>query len=175
MVRLKPFLVVAQLCLAICFSGTTALAQGLVLNLPEDRVSVEYEGTLTQATSVDDQSPLSWNCELTIKSVGREDAVFEGKVQPCRWVEIKTLTGKAGAAGIDPGPDPETALQSARAVALIRRELQALPARLREPLILCAIEGLSQDAAAELLGVSRKAIETRIYRARQKLSALLEG
>lgn len=75
----------------------------------------------------------------------------------------------------DPGPDPETALQSARAVALIRRELQALPARLREPLILCAIEGLSQDAAAELLGVSRKAIETRIYRARQKLSALLEG
>lgn len=75
----------------------------------------------------------------------------------------------------DPAPDPEAALQSARAVAVIRREVQALPPRLREPLILCAIEGLSQDEAAELLGVSRKAIETRIYRARQKLSALLEG
>jgi RNA polymerase sigma-70 factor (ECF subfamily) len=75
----------------------------------------------------------------------------------------------------DPSPDPETALQSARAVCHIRREVQALPARLREPLVLCAIEGMSQDEAAELLGVSRKAIETRIYRARQKLSQLLEG
>ena len=75
----------------------------------------------------------------------------------------------------DPSPDPEQALGSARAVRRIRHEVQALPARLREPLILCAIEGMSQDEAAQVLGVSRKAIETRIYRARQKLSALLEG
>lgn len=75
----------------------------------------------------------------------------------------------------DSAPDPEATLQSDRAVGRIRREVQALPARLREPLILCAIEGMSQDEAAKLLGVSRKTIETRIYRARQKLSALLEG
>lgn len=75
----------------------------------------------------------------------------------------------------DPALDPEAVLHSARAVSHIRGEVQALPARLREPLILCAIEGMSQDEAAELLGVSRKAIETRIYRARQKLSILLEG
>jgi RNA polymerase sigma factor CnrH len=75
----------------------------------------------------------------------------------------------------DPGPDPEAALQSDIALEHIHREVQALPARLREPLILCAIEGMSQDEAALLLGVSRKTIETRIYRARQKLSALLEG
>ena len=75
----------------------------------------------------------------------------------------------------DPSPDPEQALGSARAVSRIRREVQALPSRLREPLILCAIEGMSQDEAAQVLEVSRKAIETRIYRARQKLSALLEG
>jgi RNA polymerase sigma factor (sigma-70 family) len=75
----------------------------------------------------------------------------------------------------DPVADPEAALHSASAVAHIRREVQALPAKLREPLILCAIEGMGQDEAAQLLGVSRKTIETRIYRARQKLSALLEG
>lgn len=75
----------------------------------------------------------------------------------------------------DSAPDPEAALQSARAVGRIRKEVQALPSRLREPLILCAIEGISQDEAAMLLGVSRKTIETRIYRARQKLSAALEG
>lgn len=85
-------------------ASPSAEAQGLIFNLPEDGSAVEYEGTLTQATGPDDQAPLSWTCELSIKSVGREDAEFEGIVQPCRWIEIKTLTGKAGAAGIDPGP-----------------------------------------------------------------------
>ncbi len=83
---------------------SSAKAQGLIFNLPEDGTAVEYEGTLTQATGPDDQEPLSWTCELSIKSVGSEDAEYEGQVQPCRWIEIKTLTGKAGAAGIDPGP-----------------------------------------------------------------------
>lgn len=75
----------------------------------------------------------------------------------------------------DLAPDPEGALGSAREVAAIRAAIAALPAQLKEPLILCAIEGLSQDEAAEVLGTSRKAVETRIYRARQKLSVLLEG
>lgn len=75
----------------------------------------------------------------------------------------------------DGGPDPEAALGSSREVARIRAAIAALPAQLKDPLLLCAIEGLSQDEAAQVLNVSRKAIETRIYRARQKLSAVLEG
>ena len=75
----------------------------------------------------------------------------------------------------DTALNPEAALQSAAAVAHIQRAIQDLPANLKEPLILCAIEGMGQDEAAAVLGVSRKTIETRIYRARQKLSALLEG
>jgi len=75
----------------------------------------------------------------------------------------------------DLAPDPEGVLGSAGEVAAIRAAIAALPAQLKEPLILCAIEGLSQDEAAEVIGTSRKAIETRIYRARQKLSVLLEG
>ena len=75
----------------------------------------------------------------------------------------------------DPELDPEASLSSAREVARIEAALAALPAQLKEPLILCTIEGLGQDAAAALLGVSRKTVETRIYRARQKLSAALEG
>ena len=90
---------------AILWTGAPrATAQGLIFHLPEDGKGVEYEGTLTQATGPDDQAPLTWTCELSIKSVGREEAEFEGKIQPCRWIEIKTLTGTAGAAGIDPGP-----------------------------------------------------------------------
>lgn len=75
----------------------------------------------------------------------------------------------------DHGPDPEAALVAADEVARIRRAIAALPANLKEPLLLCALEGLSQDEAATVLGTSRKAIETRIYRARKKLSDLLKG
>lgn len=75
----------------------------------------------------------------------------------------------------DSAPDPEGALYSARQVARIRAAIAALPAQLKEPLILCAIEGLGQDEAAAILGTSRKAVETRIYRARRKLSELLKG
>jgi RNA polymerase sigma-70 factor (ECF subfamily) len=75
----------------------------------------------------------------------------------------------------DAGLDPETALASSAEIARINGALAALPAILKEPLILCALEGLTQDEAAAVLGVSRKTVETRIYRARQKLSAALEG
>lgn len=75
----------------------------------------------------------------------------------------------------DSAPDPEMALNSAREIERMRTALAALPGKLKDPLILCAIEGLSQDEAAGLLWVSRKAVETRIHRAKKKLTLLLEG
>ena len=71
------------------------------------------------------------------------------------------------------GHDPEQALASQGEVARIHAEISALPDTLKEPLLLCALEGLSQDEAAAILGISRKAVETRIYRARQKLAHLV--
>ena len=47
----------------------------------------------------------------------------------------------------------------------------ALPMNLKEVLVLRTIEGLSQAETAEVLGVSQKAIETRLYRARARLIA----
>lgn len=99
-----------------CFCIVSALilqcpecaGQGLLFNLPEDGVGVEYQGTMTQenvrSDLADGKETLTWRRELTIKSVGREDAEFEGTTQPCRWIEIKVLIGTGGAAGIDPGP-----------------------------------------------------------------------
>lgn len=95
--------VVLSLALAL-LSSPAASAQGLIFQLPEDGMAVEYQGTLTQGSSADDDNALKWTCELSIKSVGREDAEYQGQMQPCRWIEIKTITGKAGEAGIDPGP-----------------------------------------------------------------------
>lgn len=75
----------------------------------------------------------------------------------------------------DSAPDPESALGASQEVERLRAAIAALPSALKDPLLLCAVEGLSQDDAAQVLGISRKAIETRIYRARQKLSEALEG
>lgn len=56
-----------------------------------------------------------------------------------------------------------------RAMAAIAR----LPDRLKEVLVLRTLESMSQNAVADLLGISGKAVETRLYRAREKLAELL--
>lgn len=49
------------------------------------------------------------------------------------------------------------------------RFVSRLPAALKEALILTAFEGYSQQETAQMLGVSVKTIETRVYRARKLL------
>ncbi|GAC1575566.1 MAG: sigma-70 family RNA polymerase sigma factor [Sphingomicrobium sp.] len=51
----------------------------------------------------------------------------------------------------------------------VSREIAALPAKLRETIILRTIEGLSQAETAVILGISEKTVETRLSRARLKL------
>lgn len=55
----------------------------------------------------------------------------------------------------------------------MRRAVAALPEELRQPLILATYQDLSQAEIAEILGCSVKAVETRIYRARQQLRTAL--
>ena len=56
-------------------------------------------------------------------------------------------------------------------LARVREAIAKLPPAIREPLILHTIEGLTQAETAEILGISEKAVETRIYRARKALQA----
>lgn len=58
-------------------------------------------------------------------------------------------------------------------LARVSTAIVRLPARLRETLILRTVEGLGQAETADVLGISEKAVETRLYRARSKLSELL--
>lgn len=58
-------------------------------------------------------------------------------------------------------------------LARVTGAIARLPARLREALLLRTVDGLSQAEAAEVLAVSEKTIETRLYRARTKLKALV--
>ncbi|MDE1170665.1 MAG: RNA polymerase sigma factor [Verrucomicrobium sp.] len=51
----------------------------------------------------------------------------------------------------------------------LRAAIAALPAGLREPLVLTALEGLSQEEAGRRLGLSARAVENRARRARARL------
>jgi RNA polymerase sigma-70 factor (ECF subfamily) len=69
------------------------------------------------------------------------------------------------------GPAPDEQIQTEERAAAVREAVAALPEELRQPLILAVYQGLSQAQIAEILNCSVKAVETRIYRARQRLRA----
>jgi RNA polymerase sigma factor (sigma-70 family) len=68
---------------------------------------------------------------------------------------------------------PEEAAHSHREVARINAAIAMLPANLKDVLLLRTIEQMSQAKAAQVLGVTQKAVETRLYRARAKLTEIL--
>lgn len=70
---------------------------------------------------------------------------------------------------------PEEAASSVQEVARINAAIAALPANLKDVLLLRTIEQMSQAEAAQVLGVTEKAVETRLYRARAKLAEILGG
>jgi len=73
----------------------------------------------------------------------------------------------------DPTPN-EQALAAERAAA-VRAAVDRLPADLREAIILCEWEERSAAEAALILGATAKAVESRLYRARQILRERLKS
>lgn len=72
----------------------------------------------------------------------------------------------------DPAPDLTQAAADRQELGRLWKAISGLPRNLKEPLVLRTIEGLSKAEAAEVLRISEKAVETRVYRARKRLAAL---
>ena len=66
-------------------------------------------------------------------------------------------------------------LSDRQELARVRDAIAALPSVLKETLLLRTVEGLSEEETAAALSISRKAVETRLYRARQTLTAALQS
>ena len=73
----------------------------------------------------------------------------------------------------DESPTPEALLRDRQELERTMAAIAALPGNLKDVLVLRTIEGLSQAEAAAVLGISEKAVETRLYRARTKLAEAL--
>ncbi|ODU25116.1 MAG: hypothetical protein ABS95_00795 [Verrucomicrobia bacterium SCN 57-15] len=70
-------------------------------------------------------------------------------------------------------PSPIETVQARERAAAVRRAVAALPDQLRIPLILSEYEEKSHAEIGEILRCSAKAVEVRIYRARQQLRTTL--
>jgi RNA polymerase sigma factor (sigma-70 family) len=72
---------------------------------------------------------------------------------------------ESGAPGRPPGISPDD-LTWRELSAVLHEELERLPDRYRAPLVLCYLEGMTQDEAAEHLGLARGTLKGRLERAR---------
>ncbi len=73
----------------------------------------------------------------------------------------------------DQNPSPSETVQAHERAAAVRRAVAALPEQLRVPLILSQYEEKSHAEIGAILRCSAKAVEVRIYRARQQLRVSL--
>lgn len=72
-------------------------------------------------------------------------------------------------------PAAEVRLDAQRRYQQMQRALVDLPDTLKGPLLLSALEGRSHAEIAAILGVTTKAVETRIARARRRLADTLQA
>ncbi len=72
-----------------------------------------------------------------------------------------------------PVPGPAALAERSEAYERLREEVAKLPGRLRDALVLFALEGYSQEECAQILGCSAKSVETRVYRAKKQLAEAL--
>ncbi|MCI3132806.1 RNA polymerase sigma factor [Phenylobacterium aquaticum] len=84
------------------------------------------------------------------------------------------LDGHAALAQPDPGVAADDTVILGQQIQVLDHAIARLPAPLKEALLLTAFDGWSQAEAGDILGVSAKTIETRVYRARKILAGTLD-
>jgi RNA polymerase sigma-70 factor, ECF subfamily len=75
----------------------------------------------------------------------------------------------------DPADDPEIAFQKKDRGETIRHCLMQLTPEQREIIDLAYYHGKSVEEVAEIIGIPRNTVKTRMFRARKRLSEVLEG
>ena len=120
----------------------------------------------------DAQRPfLAW-----LRTIGINKARDRGRRMAVRRLFFGTdgLEHSAALAEPDPATPADEAVMERQDMAKLDRAISRLPAPLKEAILLTAFEGLSQQEAGDMMGVSTKTVETRVYRARKILARTLD-
>ncbi|HVS51625.1 MAG TPA: sigma-70 family RNA polymerase sigma factor [Opitutaceae bacterium] len=95
------------------------------------------------------------------------------------WRRRPSVSLEEWSEGEEPGARSQEnagkALERGERAAAVREAIAALPTELREAIVLFEYERLSQAEIATAVGATVKAVETRIYRAKEKLRTALRS
>jgi RNA polymerase sigma factor CnrH len=69
----------------------------------------------------------------------------------------------------DPGGGPLAAIETSERFTRVAQQFAALPSNLQTPLELTALQGLSCEQVGRMLGITARAVESKLYRARAQL------
>lgn len=96
------------------------------------------------------------------------------KARPVILLDHDGLTAASDRTPDPDGSSPDADLLRNETAKVVRAAVDALPAPLRMGILLCEYEHLSHAEAGAVAGCSAKAIEVRLYRARQRLRDVLQ-
>jgi RNA polymerase sigma factor (sigma-70 family) len=126
----------------------------------EDAFQATFLVLVRKAPSLDQGKPLgNWLYTVAFRLALR-----------IRATEARRLRREAQAARSRPGTESHATTPGDQAVVL-EEELQRLPERHRVPLVLCYLEGKTNEQAAEVLGCPRGSMSARLAEARERLRA----
>ncbi len=105
---MKSSVAALALLLASSWLPSIAAAQGLLWTIPADGAWVRLEGDLEQEVARPENIAgalrQSWRKHVTLRSVGSENAEWNGQTVPCRWIEIESLVGVTRDGQVIAGP-----------------------------------------------------------------------
>lgn len=107
-------------------------------------------------------------------NLGRDHLRRIGKRRGTFSLDQTAPRAEAGATLADHAPLAPDALVKSDDFAHLQHGIDQLPTKLREALIVFAIDGKSQQEAADILGTTPKTVELRVYHAKKKLREWLK-
>jgi RNA polymerase sigma factor (sigma-70 family) len=129
----------------------------------EDAFQATFLALVRQAGRLDDRQPLGgWLHAIAVR-IARKTATRARKQSPRATIPEPIAAG-----------DIADEVGSRELFRLVDEEIERLPALLRQPLLLCCLQGRTRDEAAETLGCSIAAVKSRLERGRDLLRRRLE-
>ena len=171
---------------------------GRVIPFPRRRAALDVEATLTELVP----TVRRWMWRLLGPGEGFEDAVqdalvelaralprFEGRSSVTTFahpIVVRTAYRHMGASReeatepaslerVGHGDDPERRAAGREQLDRLHRVLERLPEKQRVAFVLCAVERLSHEEAAQIEGVSVETLRGRLKRARAELARRLKA
>lgn len=135
-------------------------------DLAYDVVQESFYRVFVKATSFDSQYRFkTWLYQIALnlcRDRGRRQAVLS-------FFSLNSTGNNHEEWQIPGDTDVEGSYLDKEGIALLQKEISKLPHKLKAALLLFSLEEKSQIESAEILGVSTKTIEMRVYRARKIL------